>query len=96
MGKTSIAKSIARALDRKFYRFSVGGLNDVAEVKGHRRTYVAAMPGKVVQCLKQTQSENPLILLDEIDKIGSGMYNPTGAWAQVLVWLSSPMPVPLL
>ncbi len=84
VGKTSIAKSIARALDRKFYRFSVGGLNDVAEVKGHRRTYVAAMPGKVVQCLKQTQSENPLILLDEIDKIGSGMYNPTGALLELL------------
>ena len=65
MGKTSIGKSIARALDREFYRFSVGGLTDVAEIKGHRRTYVGAMPGKVVQALKRVQTENPLILIDE-------------------------------
>lgn len=65
VGKTSIGKSIARALDREFYRFSVGGLTDVAEIKGHRRTYVGAMPGKVVQALKRVQTENPLILIDE-------------------------------
>ncbi|CDK29546.1 unnamed protein product [Kuraishia capsulata CBS 1993] len=69
VGKTSIGKSIARALNRKFYRFSVGGLSDVSEIKGHRRTYVGAIPGRVVQALKKTQTENPLILIDEIDKI---------------------------
>lgn len=65
VGKTSIGKSIARALNRQFFRFSVGGLYDVAEIKGHRRTYVGAMPGKVVQALKKVQSENPLIMIDE-------------------------------
>jgi ATP-dependent Lon protease len=65
VGKTSIGKSIARALSRQFYRFSVGGLTDVAEIKGHRRTYVGAMPGKVVQALKKVQTENPLVLIDE-------------------------------
>lgn len=72
VGKTSIGKSIARATDRKFFRFSLGGLGDYAEIKGHRRTYVAAMPGKAVQALKSTQSENPVILLDEVDKVGAG------------------------
>jgi Lon-like ATP-dependent protease len=71
-GKTSIGKSIARSLSRQFYRFSVGGLNDVAEIKGHRRTYIGAMPGKLVQCMKATGVSNPLVLIDEIDKIGHG------------------------
>lgn len=70
VGKTSIAKSISRALNREYFRFSVGGMTDVAEIKGHRRTYVGAMPGKVIQCLKKTKTENPLILIDEVDKIG--------------------------
>ena len=65
VGKTSIGKSIARTLQRQFYRFSVGGLHDVAEIKGHRRTYIGAMPGKIIQCLKKTQTENPLVLIDE-------------------------------
>ncbi|CAH2054931.1 unnamed protein product [Thlaspi arvense] len=70
VGKTSIGRSIARALGRKFFRLSVGGLSDVAEIKGHCQTYVGAMPGKMVQCLKTVGTENPLILIDEIDKLG--------------------------
>lgn len=70
VGKTSIARSIARALNREYFRFSVGGMTDVAEIKGHRRTYVGAMPGKLIQCLKKTKTENPLVLIDEVDKIG--------------------------
>ena len=66
VGKTSIAKSIARALEREYFRFSVGGMTDVAEIKGHRRTYIGAMPGKMIQCLKKTKTENPLVLIDEV------------------------------
>ena len=85
VGKTSIAKSIARALDRKFYSFSVGGLSDAAEVKGHRRTYIGAMPGKPIQSLKSTGCLNPLILIDEIDKLGKS-YNgdPASALLELL------------
>ncbi|XP_050225115.1 lon protease homolog 1, mitochondrial-like [Mercurialis annua] len=72
VGKTSIGRSVARALNRKFFRFSVGGLSDVAEIKGHRRTYIGAMPGKMVQCLKNVGTANPLVLIDEIDKLGRG------------------------
>jgi len=84
-GKTSVGKSIARALDRKFYRFSVGGMSDVAEIKGHRRTYVGAMPGKLLQCLKTTGTGNPVILIDEIDKMGKGHQgDPASALLEVL------------
>ncbi|KAF7396660.1 hypothetical protein HZH66_007522 [Vespula vulgaris] len=85
VGKTSIAKSIARALNREYFRFSVGGMTDVAEIKGHRRTYVGAMPGKVIQCLKKTQTENPLVLIDEVDKIGKGHQgDPASALLEML------------
>ncbi|XP_074650572.1 lon protease homolog, mitochondrial-like isoform X2 [Tubulanus polymorphus] len=85
VGKTSIARSIARALNRQYYRFSVGGMTDVAEIKGHRRTYVGAMPGKVIQCLKKTKTENPLVLIDEVDKIGKGYQgDPSSALLELL------------
>ncbi len=86
VGKTSIGKSIARALNRSFYRFSVGGVSDVAEIKGHRRTYIGALPGRVIQALKKCQTENPLILIDEIDKIGhAGMHgDPAAALLELL------------
>ena len=84
-GKTSIAESVAAALGRKFFRFSVGGLSDVSEIKGHRRTYVGAMPGKIINCLKSTGSTNPLVLIDEIDKLGRDHRgDPASALLEVL------------
>lgn len=85
VGKTSIARSIARALNREYFRFSVGGMTDVAEIKGHRRTYVGAMPGKMIQCLKKTKTENPLVLIDEVDKMGRGYQgDPSSALLELL------------
>ncbi|KAH9972177.1 hypothetical protein BGW80DRAFT_1252964 [Lactifluus volemus] len=103
VGKTSIGKSIARALGRQFFRFSVGGLTDVAEIKGHRRTYVgygsylvfnperpltqrsSALPGKIIQALKRVGTENPLVLIDEVDKVGRGINgDPASALLEML------------
>lgn len=86
VGKTSVAKSIAKSLNREFYRFSIGGVSDVSELKGHRRTYVGALPGRIIQALKKTQTQNPLILIDEIDKIGRGAYHgdPSAALLELL------------
>jgi ATP-dependent Lon protease len=85
VGKTSIGKSVARALNRQYYRFSVGGLTDVAEIKGHRRTYIGALPGRIIQALKKCQTENPLVLIDEVDKIGRGHQgDPASALLELL------------
>ena len=85
VGKTSIGHSVADALGREFYRFSVGGMRDEAEIKGHRRTYIGAMPGKFVQALKDSKVANPVIMLDEIDKIGSSYQgDPASALLETL------------
>jgi len=85
VGKTSIGQSIARSIGRNFYRFSLGGMRDEAEIKGHRRTYIGALPGKFIQAIKTCKSANPVIMLDEIDKIGASFRgDPASALLEVL------------